>query len=357
MAIIALKKIDIKQDWEQLVSSFSEANFLQSWNWGEFHTALGKKVFRLAFYQQNSAASKHDHPQSLVAVAECVIETAKRGTYLTIAGGPLITMPSSKSQATTLISTIFEHIQTIASQEKCLFIRMRPQLVVEENTELNEIFHQVGFVESPMHLTADLTQQLDLTKSIDQILSEMRKNTRYEVRQVEKKGVTVTTSQDPDEIKEFYQHQLALAQKHDFVPFSYEFLYQQFVSFARDDQVLLFHSWKDATLLASAFIIFYNHEAVYHYGISTPDNSKLPGSYACQWAAIQEAQKRGCTRYNFWGIAPKDQTDHRFAGVSIFKRGWGGREVQYFPAHDLPLNWQYQLTRGFELVRKKARKL
>ncbi|NCN23699.1 MAG: peptidoglycan bridge formation glycyltransferase FemA/FemB family protein, partial [Gallionella sp.] len=151
------------------------------------------------------------------------------------------------------------------------------------------------------------------------------------------------------QIKEFYDHQLELAKRHHFVPFGFEFLRNQFQAFANQESVALIHSrTAEGELLASAFVIFYNREAVYHYGISTDANRSLPGSYACQWRAIGEAKSRGCTRYNFWGVAPADQPHHRFAGVSIFKRGFGGQEIEYIKAHDLSLSSKYYLTWAFE---------
>ncbi len=156
---------------------------------------------------------------------------------------------------------------------------------------------------------------------------------------------------------QFYQLQAEVAKRHAFVPFSEQFLTEQFAVFAQAGAAALVHAHKDGQLLASAFIIFYNHEAVYHYGVSTELNSTFPGSYAAQWAAIKEAKARGCTRYNFWGIAPADQPQHRFAGVSLFKRGFGGYEVPYLPAHDIVLTPKYWLTYGFEWLRKKTRKL
>jgi lipid II:glycine glycyltransferase (peptidoglycan interpeptide bridge formation enzyme) len=62
-------------------------------------------------------------------------------------------------------------------------------------------------------------------------------------------------------------------------------------------------------------------------------------------------------RYNLWGVAPKEETGHRFYGVSIFKRGFGGEEVQYLPTQDLPLNPKYYLIYALETARKKIRKL
>ena len=141
------------------------------------------------------------------------------------------------------------------------------------------------------------------------------------------------------------------------MPFSEKFLTEPFAAFVADDQVVLFQAYEGNTLLAAAFVLFYNGEAVYHYGVSTEANAKLPGSYACQWAAILEAQQRGCTKYNFWGIAPEEETKHRFAGVSLFKRGFGGTEVAYLPARDIALSWKYQLTFWFETLRRKMRRL
>lgn len=342
MSSLELKLVTNKADWEQFILSQPTANFLQSWNWGKFHQGLNKQVFYLGLLVD----------EKQIGAALVIKEEAKRGNYLTIAGGPIIDW--TKEQLPVL-KQLFAHLKTLADKENCSFVRIRPQAI--KSPEVSEIAQTLNLRLSPMHLAADLTLQLKLHPSNEELLKKMRKNTRYEIRKVEREKIEVKQSTNPDDIKEFHQHQLYLAKKHDFVPFSYDYLYQQFLSFIENDQVVLFHAYQQDKLLSSAFIIFYNREAVYHYGISTPDNQRLPGSYACQWAAILEAKRRGCTHYNFWGVAPKDQKSHRFAGVSLFKRGFGGEEVQYLPAHDLPVSWQYQLTRSFELARKKVRKL
>jgi lipid II:glycine glycyltransferase (peptidoglycan interpeptide bridge formation enzyme) len=329
-----------KNIWEQFILSRPEANFLQSWNWGVFHERLGKKVFRVGVFTG----------EQMAGAAECVKEKAKRGTYLTIAGGPLLEWQNAE-----VVKATFEYLRKLAAQEGCQFIRIRPQ--EKDSAELRKLVSEVGLQDSPMHLTADLTLQLNLTKTEDELLAEMRKNTRYEVRRAAKEGIVVKTSVDPNQIKDFYEHQVNLAKKHNFVPFNYTFLYEQFRTFVEDNQAILFHSYKDEKLLASAFILFYNGEAVYHYGISTPENDRLPGSYACQWEAIKWAKAQGGRRYNFWGIAPEGHKSHRFAGVSLFKRGFGGEEVPYLPAHDLAVSWSYGLVKMFETVRRKLRKL
>lgn len=333
-----IKPITDQTLWENFISTQPQANFLSSWYWGEFNHSLSKKIFRLGIYKN-----------SLIGVCQIVKETAKRGNYLTIAGNPI--MPWSAP----IFNVLLTYLTQLAKTENCLFVRIRPQLL--DSLSNRQLFTSSGLTLSPMHLTADLTLQLDLTPPLDAILAQMRKNTRYSIRQAAKHHLAVTQSTDPADIKTFYQHQLELAEKHHFVPFSYDFLHRQFTVFSQANLATLFHCFHGTKLLASAFVIFYNGEAVYHYGISTPENSKLPGSYAVLWEAIQTAKARDCHRFNFWGVAPQNQPDHRFSSISLFKRGFGGSEVAYLPAHDLPTSRLYSLTKIFETLRAKRRHL
>jgi lipid II:glycine glycyltransferase (peptidoglycan interpeptide bridge formation enzyme) len=77
-----------------------------------------------------------------------------------------------------------------------------------------------------------------------------------------------------------------------------------------------------------------------------------------QWEAIKEAKKRGMTRYNFWGVAPENNPDHRFAGLSLFKRGFGGEDFEYLHAQDLIINKpRYLLNYLIESFRKIIRRV
>ncbi|MFH1967147.1 MAG: peptidoglycan bridge formation glycyltransferase FemA/FemB family protein [Patescibacteria group bacterium] len=337
-----IKLIEQEADWEELVGQFEEANFLQSWAWGEFHQSLGKLVFRVAVFDEQGSAK---------GLAQAVLEPAKRGAYLAVAGGPLVKWPDQE-----VLKLIFEQLKELGRTHGCLFIRFRPQIIT--SPDKLQTLGTMGAMLSPMHLTADLTLQLDLNLSDEELLAQMRKNHRSAIRKADQLGIVTSVTTDVDQIQEFYDHQLELAKRHGFVPFGFEFLRNQFQVFASRQAVALIHArTAQEELLASAFVIFYNQEAVYHYGVSTDANRSLPGSYACQWRAMMEARLRGCIRYNFWGVVPLDQPHHRFAGVSLFKRGFGGQEVEYIKAHDIPLSPRYWVTWWFEKLRKRIRRL
>lgn len=339
--MIKATEVTDKKTWEQFVLSCDESNFLQSWYWGEFHSALGKKIERVGLYRGDE----------LIGVMEAVVEAARRGTYMTIAGGPLIDWNNKE-----LVAVAVQTMKDMARKHGCAFVRIRPQAV--ETSEVMDTLASVGFKKSPMHLTADLTNQLDLSPSEDELMANMRKTTRYEVRRADRENLTVETSLNVDDLREFYDIQLETAKRQNFVPFSYEFLAQQFKVFSEAGSALLYKAYHEKTLLAEAFIIFYGNEAVYHYGASTDAGRKYPGAYLIQWEAIREAKKRGIKRYNFWGVVPLTETQHRFFGVSIFKRGFGGKEVQYVPAQDLVIDpLRYSLNAAVETVRRKVRHL
>lgn len=185
----------------------------------------------------------------------------------------------------------------------------------------------------------------------------MRKATRYEVRKAQKLEIKIEKNGEKN-IEKFYDLQIETANRQKFVPFSKKFLLNQFDLFIKEGKAILYTAKFENKILAQAFIIFYGEEAVYHYGASTSDGRNYPGAYLIQWEAILEAKRRGQTRYNFWGVSPEGSVDHRFAGLSLFKRGFGGEDVAYLPAQDLVFdNKKYLINYWIEKIRRKVRKV
>lgn len=339
--MVTIKQTTSSKEWENLLSKHPESNFLQSYFHGITHKNINKEVFYSGIYQG----------KKLVGVNLSIVESAKRGKYLTVPGGPILDWNNKK-----IVSSWIKHIKEIATSNKCIFVRIRPQIV---NSQKNrELLKKLGFLTSPMHLTAETTIQLNLDQPLDQILSHMRKNTRYEIRKAEKVGIKIKKSSSPKNINQFYQLQLDTAKRQKFVPFSKKLLTSEFTAFATQKQAYLYTASLNQKILAQALIIHYPTESSYHFGASSLEGRKYPGAYAIQWQAIQDAKERNIPRYNFWGVVEPEQTKHRFYGVSIFKRGFGGDQINYIKAHDLIVNpIKYIPNYIFETLRKKLRHL
>lgn len=334
------KIIDQKSVWEIFLNASDQTSFLQSWNWGEFHQALGHQIFRFGFFQNNQ----------LVGLALLIKIKAKRAVYLECPGGPVLNW-GNLSQ----VKAAIQLIKFIAKQESVSFVRIRPNII--KTPERLKQLKSLGFFRAPMHLHAETTWVLDLNQSEAEILKAMRKNTRYSIKQAFKLGVKVIKSLDPADIDLLYELQLEVVQRRKFIPFSKQHLLKQFQAFSADNQIQLFKAVYQGQVLAISFIIFYGQEAVYHYSGSSNQLRHIPASYALQWAAILEAKKRGMDRYNFWGIAPTDNPRHRFSGVTLFKTGFGGQRVDYLPAHDLIIRPSYWFDFIIESFRRFSRHL
>lgn len=338
---INFKQIIDKDTWESFIAKSPEANFLQSWHWGEFHRALGKKIHRVGVFRGGV----------LVGVFLMIVEEAKRGRHILVPAGPICDWGDAD-----LVRAIVVEMRRIAKLEKAVFVRVRPEL--PDTKEVQVLFKQLGFLSAPTHLHAELTSVVDLTPSLEDILKNMRKQTRAEIKKAEKNNVVVTTTTDPGAIRGFYEREVLTARRQGFVPFSYSFLHEQFKIFADAGLATLYTATHEGEVLAEAFIIFYGKQSAYHYGVSTDLGRTYPGAYALQWRIMQDAKTRGMTKHNLWGVAPVGATKHRFHPISIFKRGFGGTDFAYIHARDLVIDpLRYAISYTVEHVRNVRRGL
>lgn len=339
-----MKIIDAKnrQEWDNFVTSHPEANFLQSWDFYEFYRSRGNEVVRRILVDS-------DDKTRIFGAYAGVVEKARRGRHLAIAGGPIVDWGKLA-----LVEQLFQDMKQQGERHHCAFVRVRPQL--ERSEQSLELMRRLGLKPAPMYLSVEFAGILDLEKDEAEILQGMRQRLRRALRKAAKNEITVETSTNPADIHEFYEIQMQTAGRHGFVAFSEDFLTKQFTAFAKNNEAVLYTARYQGEILAQNFMIFYGNEASYHYGVSSELGTKLSGAPLLHLQAMRDARERGIKRYNFWGIVEEDETWHRFYGVSQFKRGFGVTEYKYVPAHDLVLQpSRYAITKLIESVRKKVR--
>lgn len=335
-----IKEITSKEVWEKFLLSQKPSSFLQSWNWGQIHEDMGEKIFRRGIYED----------KNLVGIFLIIKEKAKRGPHLLIPGGPVLNWGNKK-----LFKLFIVHIKDLGKKEKVWFVRVRPEIL--DLYENQKLFGESGFIKSPMHLNAENTWILEIDKTEEVLLSEMRKSTRYLIKKSQSEGLKIVKSTDKNDAKILFDLQKETSIRHKFVGFPIKLFQLEIDYFGKDNNAILLTCKKDKLVLASAIIIFYGDSGYYHFSGSTSRFSNIPFSYYLQWEIIKEAKKRNLKYYNFWGIAPNDNPKHRFAGVTLFKTGFGGRRVDWLQARDFPISPLYYLTYIFETFRRIFRRL
>ncbi len=336
---VVIDDMTSRELWDKFVKSRKEANFLQSWDFYEFHASRGKKIVRRVVISE----------QKIVGAYAGVVETAKRGTYMAIAGGPIIDWDDTK-----LVEAVFDDIRAMGERAGCAFVRVRPQL--ELSSKSLKLMEKLGLKPAPMYLSVEYAGVLDLSLPEEEILAGASQGFRRKLRKAMKNDIEITADTDDETINEFCRLEKLHAERQKYVAFSESFLRKQFEAFRENDEILIYTAKKDGEVLAQNFMIFYGPEASYHYGVSSELGTKYSAAPLLHIKAMEEARKRGCIRYNLWGIVGTDETSHRFYGVSEFKRSFGCTELKYTPAHDLILKpGKYQVTKLIETIRKKKR--
>ncbi|GAG70573.1 unnamed protein product [marine sediment metagenome] len=338
-------ELNNKEVWGSFLLECQEKTFLDSWNWGEFQKKEGEKIWRLGIYES----------EELVASALVIKIKAKRGTFLFVPHGPIL-----KSEVTSYKSKVLEvllnKLRKIADEERASFIRIAP--IWERNEENIKIFKDLKFKKAPIHMHPEVTWEMNINPSEEELLMGMRKTTRYLIRQAQKNSdIEIIQSQNTEELKRFDEIYCATAKRHHFVPFSLNYLKNQFSSFLADNQISIFLGKYKGEIVSSSVVVFWQNIGFYHHGASLSKYNRVPVSYLLQWEAIKEAKRRGCRKYNFWGIAPEVRRKHPWAGLTLFKMGFGGYRKEYVKTQDLPLKSTYWLTYFFEKLRKAKRGL
>lgn len=334
-----IREIIEKNQWEEFLTNQSQKTFLQSWAWADFHVSLGNKAWRFGIFEN----------EKIVAIALTIKIRAKRGSFLLVPHGPVGRKESLKP--------LMERLKKLAQEEGADFIRISP---IWNRTEENiATFKNLGFRQGPLHYHPESSWKLDITPSEDQLMAGMRKSTRYLIRQAEKNpDIEIIKSTNVQDMDIFYKLHTPVAKIQKFVPFSLEYLKNEFSAFAADGNIKLYFAKYKGEYIATSFEIFWSGIGFYHHAALLPEFHKIPVSALLQWEAIKEAKSRGCKVYDFWGYAdPVKNPKHPYAGPTLFKQGFGGYVDEYVKTQDLPVSHKYWINYIIEVVRKFKRGL
>lgn len=333
--MISIKEINNKKVWEEFVLSQPINSFFQSWAWGEVEKAIGYKIWKVGICDDDN----------LVGACQVVKVTARRGSFLHLRHGPIF--ETWKAQ---YFDALINYLKKKAQEEKVWFIRTSP--LIEKNQRNQDFFKNRGFRSAPIPgQDAETAWILDVTLSEEELLSGMRKTTRYLIRKAEKLGVEVVEGKTENDFNVFFQLYQETAKRQAFVP--HQGIRQEWEILGRQNLARLFLAECQGKTLASALIVFYGNQAIYHHSGSL--ETDIPASQALLWQAICQAKKMGKTVFNFWGIAPAGKPHHPWQGLTLFKTGFGGETREFIHAQDLPLSFCYWLTWTVETARRIRR--
>lgn len=278
-------------------------NLLQSKAWELFQKNIGKKRFRV----ENCLVIRNDLPKS-----KCYFYCPK---------GP-----------DELNDNFIVELNALAKKEGAIFARIEPSKI---NTKKR--LKKVGSVQP------DSTLILSLEKSEDELASEMKQKTRYNLNLAIKKGVEIEKTTDPEKIDIFYNVLKETTNRDDFKGHPKEYYKKMLETLGQEGIVRLYLAKLEDKYIAANIVSFWGDTVAYLHGASSNEYRNVMAPYLLQWEAIKDAKSEGYIFYDFWGIAPNDNPRHKWAGVTRFKKGFGGEQVNYLGTFDLVFSKKWYL--------------
>lgn len=343
--ILRLEKNLEPKIWEEFLLKQPYTIFVQSPAYAEFYRSMDEEGRIWGIYNEAN---------QLVAGTLIISVHARRGNFWLLPYGPIIaqTEPAAYQQ---ISDFLLGELKVAAKQAQMDFIRISPFWSTADTNAWN-CFKRNKLIRSPLHILAENTWLLDITPHEEDLLKNMEKNHRNLVRRCEKEGVRIEITSDPEAVEEFNRMHDVTVKRHNFHRFPDGYVRKEFNALAPQNAAVIKAFLPTGELDAVGIFMFYGTMSCYRHAASLMSDKRLPTSYAVQWAAIQEAKKRGCTVHNFWGIAPPEATKaHPFYGITHFKKGFGGYAFDLIPCHDLPISARYFLTWLIEKVRSIRR--
>ncbi len=317
--------------WAAFVAAHPDANILQTAPWGRLKQKYGWTASRLALADAEGA---------LVAGAQVLYRRLplRLGSIAYVPRGPLLDWSHAA-----LVHPMRAALDADARRHRAILLKVEPPL--EDSPEAAARLSRLGFAPSPQTVQPPRTIVLDIGRDEAAILAGMKQKTRYNIRLSARKGVKVREA-GPDALAAFAAMMETTGARNTFGVHTAAYYAAAYALFVPDHAALLMASCEGEDL-AGAMVFALGRTAWYFYGASSNARRNLMPSYAVQWAAIQWARARGCTRYDLWGVpdADADTLEAHFKtrrdglwGVYRFKRGFGGRLLRMAGAWDRVYN-------------------
>lgn len=312
-----IRLIDNKTEWEKYLT-LAQASFLQSWEWGEILKKSGQQIERVVI---------ENGDDSLLALL--VFKPLPFGRkFAFVPTGPLLVGGGGNSQKN------WQELIAYIKQKGCIFLKIEPSNLKQLPEFVKCLSKTVRDV-NPM-----ATMVLNLSKSIEEILQSFHQKTRYNINLAERKNLTVKWEKNFPIFWELMKKTGA----RDGFGLHPEKNYRAAVENETTRQITIYSG--NTPVAAGCFWIFKN-TCYYLYGASDHNYRQLMAPYLVQWEAIKMAKNSGCKYYDFFGVAPRTNSEseeyeydpkHRYAGVTRFKLGYNGQVIETPGTFDLPLN-------------------
>jgi lipid II:glycine glycyltransferase (peptidoglycan interpeptide bridge formation enzyme) len=310
---------------------------VQTWEWGDFQISQGHRVYRLGVFNKDKMVSAYSVNFHNLPKTDYSIGTLLRGPSVT------------KDMVT--------NVAKIARDENAIFVKHEPDQLKAvydkfnqpENFNINMDFPNL--VLSPKVAFYPYSYVVDLTKTEDQLLSDMHPKTRYNIKVANRYGVVVEDRTNNQGFEDYLKLLFETTKRQGFYLHTQQYHRDLWQTLKNTNTIRIITATYQNQVLAAFMLFVLNGKLFYPYGASGDSHRQVMAPSLLMWEAIKLGKKLGCKSFDMWGsLGPDAKESEQGYGFHRFKQGFGGQLVKYVGTYDLVIN--PQVYRIYNLVDK-----
>lgn len=215
----------------------------------------------------------------------------------------------------------FSEIEKLAKKHRAF------QIIIEPN-KVDKNFEKHGYKPGKSPFSPSKTIIVDLKKDEEGIYKNFSKGKRWDIKKAEKNKVVIKQSEEIEEFIKIKNQKFGVL-KYLLGPFQAKQIKALRETFSPKNATLLAAFFQNE-MVAAVLLLFHNKITYYWLAGSTKKGNKLGAPSLLVWEVIKLAKRKGCVLFDFEGIEdPRYKSTSSWAGFTRFKKGFGGKEVEY----------------------------
>ena len=318
---------------------------IQKWNTLIVANPDGGNVFSSYEYleqKRHTGYTPHYVIVDNIAVGILEKSTPPLGRFWYLPKGPGVTTVAQ-------LHKTLEALKPLAIKRRAFMMRIESELSAKEEPLLKKR----GLMKAAAIIPNASTITLDISPTLDDLLTSLPQKGRHAIRRAERDGVIIKrVDATAKNCRTMYQLLTETAEG-QFGIRRYDYFKSYWQRFAQAGNGQLFFAYYDKKVVAGAFAMILGEKSTYKDGASSRKRPAYGASHLLQWQVIQWAKENGATIHDFCGSPPSaeiNNTSHHHYGVGRFKLSFSRTVVDYIGCYDLVLNPPAHLLwrRGFE---------
>jgi peptidoglycan pentaglycine glycine transferase (the first glycine) len=309
--------------WDDAAVRSPNGHVLQSAAWAKIRENQG---WQAEFHQFGGAPAPSGAPAPALPLALVLWRSLPAGQSLAyVPRGPIAGDASQLQEA-------LAKLAALARERRAIFLKVDPEIDADRGVGA---LRAAGFRRAPDIQPVIATLELDLAPEEDALLAALEKDTRWSVRQAEKRGVTIRDASGETDLRALYDLYVETGQRAGFITRTWDYYRRMWGALVEAGHAKVRLAEKDGTPVAGALTWRCGEREVYQSAATNDAGRSAYAAYGLLWRCIIEARKGGARRFDFGGI-PVDVTrkDDPMYGPYQFKKGFGGTPRRFVGAHD-----------------------